>query len=112
MQCPWGDQVSGRADAFHGALVHGGGEAGGPAHLDGELVEFRGPDLLGEKQRLFCRASASWRHSPTGNSISRRGPGQRSEVITGELTTAITCHSSGNDRARRLKPPGQASHLY
>jgi hypothetical protein len=43
----------GRADAFHGALVHGGGEVGRPAHLDGELVEFRGQDLLGEQQRFF-----------------------------------------------------------
>jgi hypothetical protein len=31
--------------------VHGGGEAGGPAHLDGELVEFRGLGLFGEQQR-------------------------------------------------------------
>jgi hypothetical protein len=26
-QRPWGDQVGGRADALHGPLVHGGGEA-------------------------------------------------------------------------------------
>ena len=48
-----GDEIGGRADAFHGALVHGGGEPGGPAHLDRELVEFRGLDLFGEQQRLL-----------------------------------------------------------
>ena len=45
--------MSGGADAFHGAFVHGGGEAGGPAHLDGELVEFRSLGFLGEQQRFL-----------------------------------------------------------
>lgn len=43
---------------------------------------------------------AAWRHSPTANTIGRRGPGQQPEVITGELTTAIT----RNAGQRRLKP--------
>ena len=33
--------------------VDGGGEAGRAAHLDGELVEFRRPRLLGEQEGLF-----------------------------------------------------------
>src|SRR5580658_6871356 len=31
---------------------------------------------------------ASWRHSPTANTICHQGPGQQPEVTTGELTTA------------------------
>ena len=54
---------------------------------------------------------ASWRHSPTANSIRRRGPGQQPEVITDQPTTAITSHSSCNEPACPLRAPGQASHV-
>src|ERR1700722_7518617 len=47
-----GDEAGGGADALHGPLVDGGGEAGRPAHLNGELVEFRGHGFLGEQQRF------------------------------------------------------------
>jgi hypothetical protein len=36
----------------HRPGVHGRGEPGRPAHLDGELVELRGPHFFGEQQRL------------------------------------------------------------
>ena len=52
-QRPCGDQVGGRANALHGPPVHGGSEAGRPAHLDGELIELRSLDLFGEQQRLL-----------------------------------------------------------
>src|ERR1700733_3539519 len=48
-----GDEVGGGADALHGSPVDGGGEAGRPAHLDRELVEFRRLGVLGEQEGLF-----------------------------------------------------------
>src|SRR5579859_7990480 len=50
---------------------------------------------------------AAWRHSPTANTIGHRGPGQQPEVITGELTTAITPRRWP---AATLTPSDQASH--
>ena len=32
---------------------------------------------------------AAWRHPPTAHTISRRGPGQQPQAITGELTIPI-----------------------
>ena len=40
---------------------------------------------------------ASWRHSQTANTISRRGPEQHAEVITGELTFATVRQGTAND---------------
>jgi hypothetical protein len=54
-QRPWGDQIRGRPDALHGPAVNGRGEAGAPAHLDGELVEFRSLHFFGEQQRLLSQ---------------------------------------------------------
>src|ERR1700722_18706431 len=53
---------------------------------------------------------ASWRHSPTGDTISRQGPGQQPEVITAELTTTIIRYITDNDWQRPLIPPDQAHH--
>ena len=53
---------------------------------------------------------APWRHSPTANPISRRGPGQQPEVITAELTTAITGRSF-RLRSCRCWPSWSIRHL-
>src|ERR1044072_3553498 len=45
-----GDEGGGGADAFDGAFVDGGGEAGGAAHFNGELVEFWCLGVFGEQE--------------------------------------------------------------
>ena len=84
---PLDDQVGGRADAFDGPPVHGGSEAGGPAHLDGELIELRGPDLFGEQQRLLGQ------------------DGDRDAVQSGEPVTG------GDQDPQRVLPEQQRRHL-
>ena len=62
---------------------------------DGLTVEVT--DYLAKSRHQML--PASWRHSPTANSRGRRGPEQQPEVITGELTTAITRHSGNHPAA-------------
>jgi hypothetical protein len=53
---------------------------------------------------IWLNPSITWSRHPGGNpqmanTISRRGPGQQPEVITGELTFAIGRQGSVNDLA-------------